>query len=141
MCFDVDYDWYAEVNESREVVLVDAAKCAECRRKLQPGETAQFIYQRQREECQECDGSGCEDGCSLGQVFEAHVCLACYCCSLAVIAAERAAGCSPEHSSPAFGELWEAFRHDDEGRYRAKAVEMFPELAGHIAAQMGKGGA
>lgn len=145
MCFYTVCDWYPEVAEDAIIPGTKASFCYECHMPLPVGEPRRHVYYQEHEECPQCKRVlECANGCAgpgIGKTFEADLCLRC--CSLlnAILAVEIEAGCRPDESQPAFGELGQALRDDMEyewgsdatyGQYGKRALEMYPQIGDHL---------
>jgi hypothetical protein len=151
VCFFHDYDWYAELCEETEGPAPAPARCGECRRPIAAGQWRHRVYQQQYEECRACGNGDCEcpgaDGTgeccrcpvpSFGETAEYDRCESCDKVLRAVEAVELADGCHHDNARPALCGLSEEAlnrcNNDHADEYAAKAVELFPEVAGHLAA-------
>lgn len=141
MCFYHEYDWSAEVYERDEGAAGEKCRCVDCRRQIHVGETVTHFYLREREEC-ECGAEFGETGpCdfddgephNFGEEDEFDVCGQCVQVRRAIRAQEESEGCSGGEAEPSYGELQDAICNDDEGKYAAKVLEMFPDLGPHLA--------
>lgn len=141
MCFYNDYDWSAQIINTTEGPADKPVNCHECPQKIQVGEWRRKIYMQEHELCQLC-----EDDCSdvfdeeinkneckheYGQRYTYYCCQDCDKVLQAVKAHEVEAGCPAYAQQPPLGELWVGLQDSGEGHiYAAKAIAMFPELAG-----------
>ena len=131
MCFYHDPGWCAEVYEDATGPCPGRSRCEECRCIIHPGEVRRSISMREYEECPECGGEGCPDGCHHGESFECDICEPC-CRLLEVIeAVEIANGCRGDETQPGLGELREALRDQGE-EYIDRALELHPTVANHL---------
>lgn len=135
MCFyNDDYAWTAEVSDVTDGTADSPAKCYECNSIIAAGEFRRYVYQQEHEECSVCEQEEADEPCEkhdYGETFECNLCESCVKILKAIYAVEINAGCPPYASQPNYGELQEAFQHDDAGKYRARALTMFPGVAGH----------
>lgn len=150
MCFDYDADWNAEINEEIYHRVPVEEKCWECHSIIPAGAWRYHLEQQEYEACQICeddcseDYRGGEDGepaepCpdgehEYGETFSASLCVGCCKIRAAMYDLEAQEGC-PEHSrTPPIGVLSEELSMDrmyNDSHYTKRALEMFPELAGH----------
>ncbi len=132
MCFDIDYDWYPNISEDNEVIVRKTIRCVECRCLIHVGETARHLYMQENDEAEwdEDDGEF-----QTGETFDGWFCLSCSKVLQAIQAAELEEGCGHAESQPYIGDLKQAMCEDHwqgGGKYADKAIEMFPEVAGHL---------
>lgn len=144
MCFNNDYDWYAEVSSDNGAMVAEPAKCYECRRLIPPGSFARAISLMEHELCQACENGECDcpgrhdlsldyHGCECehpdhGETFDCWICTDCSKILLAIKEVEIAEGCHEVDSQPAIGQLWESISENE--KYIEHAVERFPEVLG-----------
>lgn len=139
MCFyNDDYDWYASVCETTDGASDTETACHECGEKIAAGQWRRHVYQQEHDECQRCEWEQLDDDeepCEqhdYGETYDYDCCESCEKILKAIEALEAEEDC-PEHSRrPSLCGLYdEAICEDDDGKYRAKAIAMFPELANH----------
>lgn len=148
MCFYQGEGWTVAVIQTTEVVSDGIARCAECRRRIGPGQRFERAEMRERKECRQCeDGGDCfekEDGewnpgnpeCTAGrhdygERDTVDTCRECEKFLAAIQYVEADEGCAAHESRPAFGELCEALRESGESAvaYIDRARADYPELA------------
>lgn len=136
MCFyNDDYDWTASVVLQEKRTAGKQIQCYECGAKIAPGESYQWIFMQEHEECRVCEWEEAETPCEkhdYGEDFSYQRCNACSQLLAAIKAVEIEEGC-PEHAQqPGLCELGEVFcEHENRREYAARAVAMFPELKSH----------
>jgi hypothetical protein len=145
MCFTHDYDWCAEVCDETTGAAEKATVCDECHKPIPAGVWVRSVYQQQHEQCQRCEDEDSRDfeedhpDCAgdeheYGETFDWDCCEACDKVLRAIKAAELEEGCKEYESQPALTELSQAMSDDrlhNDGRYLAKVLAMFPEVAAH----------
>src|SRR5688572_20106461 len=83
MCFDdYDYDWTASVCEKEIRIAKEGDKfgCDECGTKFQPGESYEYIFMQEHEECRVCEWEEAEAPCEkhdYGETDEYRRCKTC----------------------------------------------------------------
>jgi len=110
MCFDIDYDWYAEVVDSNIVASATATTCNECHRLIAASEQRRTIHQQQYELCRFCEDANSEDGTTgvtcpndqhdFGETFDYVRCMKCEAILDAIERIEKAEGCKGWESRP-----------------------------------------
>ena len=157
MCFNVDYDWTAEISEESTTTAEKPWTCDECFRKFPVGTTRHVVYQQEWEECQACANGECECkhadpddpiDCqcaepSYGETFDYQRCDECNKFLAAVEQAELDAGCPPGESLPPYCGMTEYIGNsgiDEAKKYFVKALRMHPELkaSGYLTMIYGK---
>lgn len=119
-----------------------ATVCFECGAEIAAGAWRRHVEQQEEEECRRCEWEQLEPGgppCvehDYGETFSCDLCEGCHKLLQAIAAAEADAGCPFYARQPLFGDLRETMRYDD-GRYRRRALAMFPELTGHPMLEAG----
>jgi len=132
MCFyNDDCGWVAQISDVQDGPSPCNSTCIECGGEIKEGAHRRHVFQQESECCVICDDapdSDCERH-DYGNIFEADICDSCCKILRAIYAVEADEGC-PEHSrQPFYGELFDAISNDRDGRYTARAISMFPELA------------
>jgi len=133
MCFEPEYDWYADVTALTESEAGARVACEDCGELIHPGDWRRYVYQQEHEECQRCEWEELEPGdepCDThdyGETWECSLCRDCCNIRAAISAVEADEGCRPDTREPAYGELDEALRYDD-GRYVARVRAWFPRI-------------
>lgn len=136
MCFyNEDYDWVAYHVEDSVVVSPEPHRCCECRNPIYGWTPARRVYMAEYETEEEWRN---DQSPPDGEVFDPEsdefwMCLKCK----GVLRVELAEGCHKNEAQPQFGELYEALRNDDDGRYAKAAIEDDPSLADHIRDLLG----
>lgn len=134
MCFNNDYDWYADISDVRDWPLGRPTSCHECCAPIGYGDWRRHIFQQEHEECQWCEYeelAEADEPCEThdyGETFECDLCRDCCKILAAIEAVETDEECPPHARQPAIGELVEALSYDEDSRYARRAVAMFPEL-------------
>lgn len=142
MCFDYDFDWYAEVNETEFLPKGKQRKCDECGVEMAENEPRTRIKQQEHEQCQLCEdefsdyyiepeerdaGFKCDH--DYGETFEIEFCENCRKIIEAIVEYEKREGCPVGSRQPAHGALWdEMSQHEQASDYLQFAAEMFPEV-------------
>lgn len=145
MCFYNDYDWRAEVCEKSERSSEEDCHCDECHQAIPAGVRHTYIYMAQHETPRDWNDEGLEYGEDLpeddpsrfdpGEEFDYRCCSRCWKVLEAIEAAELEEGCPKHAARPALTRLHSVMWVDanrEGGRYRAKAMAMFPELKEHL---------
>ena len=141
MCFVNDGDWHAAVYEVNDGPATKDDRCADCYQPIKVGDPVRYFFMQEYEECQTCyddpeepEYADCTH--NYGERFEARICATCLKFRAAIKVVEVAEGCREDESEPAIGELPDVLdrdmnEYDHVSEYKAKALEMYPELAGH----------
>jgi hypothetical protein len=145
MCFDSDYDWYAEVQSDEYLVADKPIKCLECFRSISVGDRFRHIYQQEDETCRnhpisdyyegpETDSKECAPGCEheYGETYTHRMCETCDQLIEAIHQYEMDEGCSEIESRPCFGGLGDAMFEGARAAYLAKAETMFPGITSRL---------
>lgn len=143
MCFVLEPDWYADVQEEEELVSDGTARCGDCGCRIAAGAPYTRFEQRQYEQCQQCEdvpwwrdsreeaAAECEsEGHDYGEEFQFDMCGSCEAFRKAVSAVEVREGCGADESQPGYGDLATAVLQSDHlDEYVAEAVALDPGLA------------
>jgi hypothetical protein len=137
MCFNNDYDWYADVWDVTDGENDVPAKCIECGLAIASGEWRRHVYLQEDEECYRCEQGDLKEGdepCEVhdyGEIFECSICETCCKILKAIEAVEIDEGCPVGSRQPLYGELSQALFDDancGDGKYAARALAEHPEL-------------
>ena len=154
MCFDVESDWCAVVNESVDgpLKLLTGGVCFECGAKIFAGDACRMIHQQEYDMCQECEDESsslyrlefddnakelepthCRPGeHDYGETFDAILCMGCVKIRDAIRAYEIKEGCPEWSSVPLIGDLRDVFvEHQQKWDYADACVASHPELIEH----------
>jgi len=143
MCFyNEDYDWVASVVAKSTRTHDKDCKCCECGRVIPAGTVMHRVDQQEHSECQTCeedwsdtfDENADKETCEhdYGETYSCVWCQDCEHLLLAIEAVEADEGC-PEYSRRPHHEGLhdELYELSDRDKYAERALQMFPELAGH----------
>lgn len=141
MCFYADYDWYASVCETEDRTADKPFHCMECGTVVNVGESYQYTWMQEHEECHRCEEGDCEcvdrddfHECkcaepNYGETYTYRCCQNCRKFLDAVEQHELHEGCERDEARPPLGEMADYMRElDDLGGYFAEAEKMHPEL-------------
>lgn len=136
MCFyNDDYDWMASVQKETEGAADRETRCDECREVIAAGQWRRHVYLQQYEECRVCEWEEADEPCEkhdYGETFDYDCCETCEKILKAIETLEAAEDCPVYSRRPSLLGLYEeAIVYDDDGKYRTKALQMFPELSDH----------
>lgn len=150
MCFVNDnYDWTAAVQTEDTPTADKPLKCDECSGDIAVGESYIYVWQQERECCDQCEDGWCEcpkdeDGYCIeckceepayGETYEYRCCQNCAKFLDAIEEVEIADGCAKHEARPLLGAMDEELRELGMDRVRVyvkHAAKTRPELRAYL---------